>query len=241
MSGLNPTESVKSQNQENPITHSQDRKNTELAKFVAQNQIGPLKPKKTVSLKEKVTKDNFESISNKDETNISFQTDNISSEKTLTLFNEINKDIIKYTNLFKILSSKLSVMKYKNSPWKTMITKGEKKKQEKMKNLNQRKNLENLTRNIPFEPSIKRSRGRPRNNVFTDFKNTPSQTNEKRGRTSKQIIEDELPEIYTKNPNQIGVGSDSDSDPEYLDYLKIIQAKIKERKIAKSLNSSLSL
>ena len=30
-------------------------------------------------------------------------------------------------------------MKYKNSPWKTMITRGGKKKQEKMKNSNQHK------------------------------------------------------------------------------------------------------
>ena len=37
MSGPNPSELGKSQNQENPITHSQVKKNTELAKFVAQN------------------------------------------------------------------------------------------------------------------------------------------------------------------------------------------------------------
>ena len=35
-------------------------------------------------MNEKVTKDNFENISNKDKTNISFQLDNISLEKTLT-------------------------------------------------------------------------------------------------------------------------------------------------------------
>ena len=35
-------------------------------------------------MKEKVTKDKFENISNKDKTNISFQLDNISLEKTLT-------------------------------------------------------------------------------------------------------------------------------------------------------------
>ena len=51
--------------------------------------------------------------------------------------------MVKYTNLFKLLSSKFPVMKYKNSPWKTMITGGKKKKQEQMKNLNQHKNLEN--------------------------------------------------------------------------------------------------
>ena len=75
------------------------------------------------------------------------------------LFNEINKDIIKFTNLFKLLSSKLPVMKYENLPWKTMTTRGKKKKQDQMKNLNQHKNLENLSRNILFEPPIKRSRG----------------------------------------------------------------------------------
>ena len=66
MSDLNPSELGKFQNQENPFMHSQVRKNTELAKFVAQNQIGPLKPKRTFTVKEKVTKDNFENISNKD-------------------------------------------------------------------------------------------------------------------------------------------------------------------------------
>ena len=84
MSGPNPSELGKSQNQENPITRSQVKKNTELEKFVAQNQTGPPKPKRTVTVKEKVTKDKFENISNKDETNISFQSDNISLEKTLT-------------------------------------------------------------------------------------------------------------------------------------------------------------
>ena len=67
-------------------------------------------------------------------------------------------------------------MTYKNSPWKTMTTRGKKKKQEEMKNSNQHKNLEKLSRNIPFEPPIKRSRSRLKKNVLTDFKNTPSQT-----------------------------------------------------------------
>ena len=44
MSGPNPSELRKSQNQKNPITRSQVKKNTELAKFLAQNQTGPLKP-----------------------------------------------------------------------------------------------------------------------------------------------------------------------------------------------------
>ena len=64
MSGPNPSELGKSQNKENPITSSQAKKNTELANFVAQNQAGPLKPKRTVTVREKVTRDNFENISN---------------------------------------------------------------------------------------------------------------------------------------------------------------------------------
>ena len=51
---------------------------------MAQNQTGPLKPKRTVTVQENVTKDNYENISNKDKTNISFELDNISLEKTLT-------------------------------------------------------------------------------------------------------------------------------------------------------------
>ena len=82
--GPNPSKLGKSQNLKNPITCSQVKKNTELAKFVAQNEIGSLEPKRTVTVKEKVTKDNFENIFNKDKTNIIFQSDNISLEETLT-------------------------------------------------------------------------------------------------------------------------------------------------------------
>ena len=66
------------------------------------------------------------------------------------LLNEINKDIVKYKNLFKLLSSKLPVINYENSPWKTMTTRDKKKKHEQMKNSNQPKNLENSSQNIPF-------------------------------------------------------------------------------------------
>ena len=45
MSGPNSSELGKSQIQENPITRSQVKKNTELAKFVPQNQLVPLNPK----------------------------------------------------------------------------------------------------------------------------------------------------------------------------------------------------
>ena len=84
MSGPNPNELGKSQNKENPITRSQVKKNTELVKFVARNETGPLKPKRTVTVKENLTKDKIENISTKDKTNISFQLDNISLENTLT-------------------------------------------------------------------------------------------------------------------------------------------------------------
>ena len=50
-----------------------------------------------------------------------------------------------------------------------MTTRGKKKKQEQMKISNQHRSLENSSPNEPFEPSIKRSRGRSRKNVLTDF------------------------------------------------------------------------
>ena len=84
MSGSNPSKLGKSQRQENPITRSHAKKNTKLANFVAQNQTGPLKPRRTVTVKEKVTKDNFENIFNIDKTNVSFQSDHICLEKTLS-------------------------------------------------------------------------------------------------------------------------------------------------------------
>ena len=48
MSRANTTELGKSQNQENPITRSQVKKNCEFAKFVAQNQV-PLNQKEQIS------------------------------------------------------------------------------------------------------------------------------------------------------------------------------------------------
>ena len=76
--GPNPSELWKTQNQENPITRSQTKKNTDLAKFIAQNLTSPLKSRRTVTVKEKVTKDNFKNIFKQDQTNISFQSNNIS-------------------------------------------------------------------------------------------------------------------------------------------------------------------
>ena len=96
----------------------------------------------------------------------------ILNEKLLT---EINKDIVKYKNFFKLLSSKHPVINYENSPWKTMPTRGKKKKQEQMKNSNQHTNLENLNRNgiqekldenFSSKPLVKKPRGRPKKNYL---------------------------------------------------------------------------
>ena len=57
MSGPNPSELGKSQNQENPITRSQVKNKYWTCKICGTNQTGPLKPKRTVTVKEKVTKD----------------------------------------------------------------------------------------------------------------------------------------------------------------------------------------
>ena len=93
------------------------------------------------------------------------------------LLNEINKDIVKYEKRFKLLSSKLPVINYENSPWKTITTRGKKKKQEQMKNSNQHKNLENLNQNEIKEkldenfyskPLVNKPRGRPRKNLPTN-------------------------------------------------------------------------
>ena len=166
------------------------------------------------------------------------------------LLNEINKDIVKYKNLFKLLSSKLPVINYENLPWKTMTTRGKKKKQEEMKNSNQHKNVENikqnetqekLDENFSSKPLVKKPRGRPRKNLLTNLKMIPSQTKRKRGRPRKQIYENELPEINMQKESRAKVKSDSDSDsdsdpesdPEYLDYLKEIQAKNKRNKNGK--------
>ena len=55
-----------------------------MQKFVTKNQTGPFKPKRTITVKEMVTKGNIENIIIEDETNISFQPDNISLGKTLS-------------------------------------------------------------------------------------------------------------------------------------------------------------
>ena len=84
---------------------------------------------------------------------------------------------------------------------------------------------------------MKKPRGRPRKNLLTNFKSIPSQTKIKRGRPRKQIYKKELPEINMQKGSRTKVESDSDSDPdshpEYLDYLKEIQAKNKREKNGK--------
>ena len=103
-----------------------------------------------------------------------------------------------------ILLSPILGKNYENSPWKTMTIREKKKKQEKMKNSNQHKNLENLNQNeiqekldgnFSSKPLVKKPRGRPRKNLLTNLKSIPSQTKRKRGRPRKQIYENELPEI----------------------------------------------
>ena len=81
---------------------------------------------------------------------------------------------------------------------------------------------------------MKKPRGRPRKNLLTNLKIIPSQTERRKGRPRKQIYENELTEINMQKGTRTKVKSDSDSDPdsdpEYLDYLKEIQAKNKRNK-----------
>ena len=109
-----------------------------------------------------------------------------------------------------------------------MTTRGKKKKQEQLKNSNQHKNLENLYQNeiqekldehFSSKPLVKKPRGRLRKNLLTNLKIFPAQTKRKRGRPRKQIYENELPEKNMQKGSRTKVKSDSDSDPEYLDYL----------------------
>ena len=92
-----------------------------------------------------------------------------------------------------------------------------------MKNSNKHKNLENLNQNeiqekldenFSFKPLVKKLRGRPRKNLLTNLKSTPSQTKRKRDRPRKQIYENELPEINMQKGSRTKVESDSDSDPD---------------------------
>ena len=75
---------------------------------------------------------------------------------------------------------------------------------------------------------MKKPRGRTRKIHLKYLKNIPSQTRRKRSRPRKQIYEDKLPEIYAQKSSRTKVESDSDSDPDYSDYLK--KSKAKNRK-----------
>ena len=83
------------------------------------------------------------------------------SEESLS---EIGKNILKYTNVFKNLASRLIFMtifllssvfskKYENLSWKTITIRAQKQKQqEKAKNSNQDKNQEKLNENFSSKP-----------------------------------------------------------------------------------------
>ena len=163
-------------------------------------------------------------------------------------FSEIGKNILKYTNLFKSMASRLIFMtifllipmfskKYENLWWKTITARAQKRiEQEKAKNLNRNETQEKLDKNFSSKPLVKKPRGRPRKNIVTNLNNIPSQTKRKRGRPRKQIYENELPEINMQKESRIKVESDSDSDPDYLDYLKQTQTKNKKKNAKKPKN-----
>ena len=124
--------------------------------------------------------------------------------------------------------------KYENLSWKTITTRAQKRiQQEKAKHLNRNETQEKLDENFSSKPLVKKSRGRPRKNLLTNLKNIPSQTKRKRGRPRKQTFENELPDMSMQKRSRTKVESDSDSDPDYLDYLKQTQAKNKKKKNAK--------
>ena len=161
---------------------------------------------------------------------------------------EIGKNILKNTNLFKNMASRLIFMtlillspmfskKYENLSWKTITTRAQKRiEQEKAKNVNRNETQEKLDENFSTKPLVKKPRGRPRKNLVTNLKNIPSQTKRKRGRPRKQIYENELPEINVQKESLTKVESDSDSYPDYLDYLKQTQAENKKKNAKRPKN-----
>ena len=82
-------------------------------------------------------------------------------------FSEIGKNILKYTNLFKNMASRLIFMtifllspmfikKYENLSWGTITTRAQKKiEQEKAKNLNRNETQEKLDENFSSEPFVR--------------------------------------------------------------------------------------
>ena len=132
------------------------------------------------------------------------------------------------------LLSPMFSKKYENLSWKTITTRAQKRiQQEKANNLNQNEIQEKLEENFSSKTLVKKPRGRPRKNLFTNLKNMLSQTKRKRGRTRKQIYKDELPEINMQKGSRTKVESDPDSDTDYSDYLKQTQSKYKKKKNAK--------
>ena len=104
--------------------------------------------------------------------------------------------------------------------------------------MNQNEIQEKLDTTFFSKPLVKKPRGRLRKNLLTNLKNIPSQTKRKRGRPRKQIYEDELPEINMQKGSRTKVESDSNSDPDYLDYLKQTQAKNKKKNAKKPKNNN---
>ena len=100
-------------------------------------------------------------------------------------FSEIGKNILKYTNLFKNMASRLIFMtifllspifskKYENLSWKTITTRAQKRMQhEKGKHLSQNEIQEKVEEHFSSNPLVKKPRGRPRKNLLTNFKNIP--------------------------------------------------------------------
>ena len=81
---------------------------------------------------------------------------------------------------------------------------------------------------------MKKPRIGPRINLLTNLKSIPPQTKRNRGRPRKQIYENELPEMNMQKGSRRKVESDSDSDPDYLNYLKNTQAKTKRKSMPRS-------
>ena len=82
---------------------------------------------------------------------------------------------------------------------------------------------------IFFLNLVKKPRGRPRINLFTNLKSIPSQIKRKRGRPRKEIYENELTKINIQKGSRTKVESDSETGPDHLDFLKQSQAKKRKR------------
>ena len=164
------------------------------------------------------------------------------------LFSEIGKNIFqkkkfiqKYgvkTYFYPIfLLGRVFSKKYENLSWETITSWAQKRiQQEKAKNLNGNDTQEKVDENFSSKLLVKKPRGRPRKSLLRNLRNIPSQPKRKRGIPRKQIYEDELPEINMQKGSPTKVESDSDFDPDYLDYLKKTQAKNKKKNAKKPKN-----